>query len=77
VSDKAKNSHLHRIVQGLFARPRFTRKELSTFYGLSPRGASLVVQELIDRNMIKPVEAGSSQRNVLFEAHEILKTVVE
>jgi Fic family protein len=76
VSDKAKNSQLHKIVQDLFAKPRFTRKELSTIYGLSPRGASIVVQELIARNMVRPVDAAISQRNVIFEAYEILKTVV-
>ncbi len=77
ISDKSKNSVLHKIVQDLFARPRFTRKELTAIYGVSPRGASLVVQELIDRHIIRPVEKEFSQRNVLFEAHEILKTVVE
>ena len=74
VAGKAKNSFLHKIVQDLFARPRFTRKDLSTIYGLSSRGASLIVQELNTINIIRPIDA--AQRNVLFEAHEILKIVV-
>jgi Fic family protein len=77
IADKAKNSFLHKIVQDLFARPRFTRKELSTVYGLSSRGASLIVRELIDRQIIRPVPGLTLKRDVLFEAHEILKTVIE
>lgn len=77
VSNKSKSSQLHTIVQDLFARPRFTRKELSVIYGLSPRGASIVVQELMNYHIVRPVEKEFSQRNVIFEAHEILKTVIE
>lgn len=75
VADKAKNSLLHIIVKDLFAKPRFTRKDLSLIYGLSPRGASLVVQELIDRKLVRPTKETASKRNILFEAHEILKVI--
>ena len=77
ISDKARNSHIHKIVQDLFSRPRFTRKELAEIYGLSPRGASMIVQELSARNMIRIIEKEGSQRNVVFEAHEILQVVIK
>jgi Fic family protein len=75
VSYKARDSHMHKIVQDLFAKPRFTRKELSDIYGLSSRGASLVTEGLIRLGIVKPVDP-SIQRNSVFEAHEILKTVI-
>lgn len=75
-SDKAKNSFLHKIVQDIFAMPRFTRKELCSIYGLSSRGASLVVQELMNRQIVKPASDFKSKRDVVFEAYEILNTVI-
>ncbi len=77
IKDKTIKSHLHQIVEKLFIKPRFTRKELTETYGLSPRGASLITQELIKRQIIKPVEGDSKMRNVVFEAYEILKVVVQ
>ena len=54
---KSKGSVLPKIIQDLFKKPRFNRKELQEIYGLSPRGASLIVQELIDLKMIKPIDS--------------------
>jgi hypothetical protein len=59
----------------LFKKHRFNRKELQEIYGLSPRGASLIVQELIDLKMIKPIDS-TQQRNIVYEAFEVLEVVL-
>jgi Fic family protein len=74
-SKKSKGSILPIITQDLFKKPRFTRKELQEIYGLSPRGASILVQEMIDLKIIKSVDS-CKQRNVVYEAFEILETVL-
>lgn len=74
-SKKSKGSILPNITQDLFKKPRFTRKELQETYGLSPRGASIIVQEMIDLNLIRSVDS-NKQRNVVYEAFEILETVL-
>jgi len=74
-SKKSKGSLLPKITQDLFKKPRFTRKELQEVYGLSPRGASIIVQEMTDLNLIKSVDS-FKQRNVLYEAFEVLETVL-
>ena len=72
---KSKGSVLTKIIQDLFKKPRFNRKELQEIYGLSPRGASLIVQELIDLKMIKPIDS-TQQRNIVYEAFEVLEVVL-
>jgi Fic family protein len=74
-ASKSRGSILPQIVQDLFKRPRFTRKELQEIYQLSPRGASILVQEMIDLKFIKPID-NKQQRNVIFEAFEVLETVL-
>lgn len=73
---KSRGSILPKIVQDLFKRPRFTRKELQEIYGLSPRGASIIVQEMVDLKFIKPIDS-AQQRNVIYEAFEVLDTVLK
>jgi len=63
------------MTQDLFKKPRFTRRELQEIYGLSPRGASILVQEMIDLQLIKPVNS-YQKRNVVYEAFDILKTIL-
>ena len=75
-SKKSKGSILPQIVQDLFKRPRFTRKELQEIYNLSPRGASIIVKEMIDLKFIKPIN-NAQQRNVIYEAFEVLETVLK
>ncbi len=75
VANKAENSILHKITEDLFKKPRFTRRELQLIYGISPRGASLVVQELYERQIIKPVNM-LAHRNVIYEAYDILKVLL-
>ncbi len=76
VLSKSKGSILPKISQDLFKKPRFTRKELQDIYGISPRGASLIVQEMIDLKMIKPFDS-IKQRNIVYEAFEVLETVLK
>ncbi len=75
VSTKSKGSVLPKISQDLFKKPRFTRKELQGIYGLSPRGASLIVQEMIDLKMVRAINS-LKQRNTVYEAFEVLDTVL-
>jgi len=74
-SKKSKSSILPQIAQDLFKKPRFTRKELQEIYKLSPRGASIIVQEMIDLKFIKPLNH-NQRRNVIYEAFEVLETVL-
>lgn len=61
-------------MRDLFKIPRFTRKELQEIYGLSPRGASIIVQEMENLKFIKPID-GAQQRNVIYEAFEVLEKI--
>jgi Fic family protein len=75
VSRKSKGSRLPEIVQDLFKRPRFTRKELQDLYNVSPRGASLLVNDLISLGMVRIAEP-LKQRNIVYEAFKVLETVL-
>lgn len=75
VASKSKGSILPQITQDLFKKPRFTRKELQEVYNLSPRGAALIVQEMMNLKMVKVVDS-SKRRNIVYEAFEILETVL-
>jgi Fic family protein len=76
VLSKSRGSILPKVSQDLFKKPRFTRKELQDIYGLSPRGASLIVQEMTYLKMIKPIDS-AKQRSIVYEAFEVLETVLK
>lgn len=74
VENKSKGSILPTIVQDLFKKPRFNSRELQSIYHLSPRGAYLIIQEMISLEIVKQ-ENITKKRNVVYEAFDVLANI--